>query len=984
MEDKPVYLSAQLLLNGIVKDAHQWHKPEYALRTFGKKLSENEQFQGITISKSTFAWYGTLRKRVKEYLDAVKDLETLETEQMHLFKFVSETLLSPHKMKQLVIIKLVAELGKTAEELKHTLKSNENVQNAVRLRRRIRWLEIKLGKLTKKPLMTEDDVQFYIEQEYHVASSERHSGIRPSQSPTFVVSASSGGESLYSDEDKDTASERPSSRLSRSPTKMSRPKTPDAVDEYWNSEHHKIEASSLVNSFGNSLPYHLLDIHRSASYVKEKELPPSQFPWEGTPYLDPHSEERALERLSATVQEMMGSAYTAALDSVPDNITSFNDTPRVQHVKFNKPKSGGLLKRIKGQKWMEKKFANRKNANDELVYYPPPDPSPANFTVAKLSDQTFPPLVTSDDCEVMQDRAINMPPRFVNQHDLLKKTHITLYEMIFNSRAESKIDVRKMDRPVKEVKISHGDQGVIASATITRPAPTLENSRPKSPFRDSGPQPSKLKMRVRKMLNNKESNTKANKWPSLKDYSNLNRVFMTKSSWYRTRQVPQPYSYVSTRLSRVQELIAIVSKQSSTVEEKISAVKQIKALGLSNYDVITQLTSLIGDSALRSNSMDVRFEITRLLLSLGFTDGAVLKEMLVFLSSKNSSVLSELLRCLRKALASPRMTEPFGKTFLDTMKMEDKPLNLMYASQTDLLIVHRLIQLCQCNLPELSFYAAACLRKVHLIPPPPPLPPPEPEITEVTDSSSIMLPSESEDANIKAAYVKAMQEYEEKLSKYQALLEDMDRQQKDITKLVGTTFRANLATQSKIVPDALQELIGHLGITEEEIFERAYFVLTNSPVGQERCVMVKLITDGFVKLKDNSPDEYFKRLPKFIELLKDRLINDPIRKVCTECARTFYRLNEYEAMSASVMNNLDIKLDMEVKMNAIKCVVGLHMRGSMVTRALVDLLELDANEGVRIAACRALASLGTTDRRALACLREKNERYLLNTKMNTF
>lgn len=174
-------------------------------------------------------------------------------------------------------------------------------------------------------------------------------------------------------------------------------------------------------------------------------------------------------------------------------------------------------------------------------------------------------------------------------------------------------------------------------------------------------------------------------------------------------------------------------------------------------------------------------------------------------------------------------------------------------------------------------------------------------------------------------------------------------------------------TDSHIKAKALEILVKQLGIINEVIVEQILNLLKMSPVWKHRVLATKLMISLGPKQK-----YVLKIQDQLYMLLTRRLWDDPSSEVRLSAAKALAALGMFARACEAVENCLE-DTDEKKRAEAVISVGTLGIKNEHVIRLLLEMLELDASEYVRLMIIRTFAILRLTDRRVLRTLREREK-----------
>ncbi|ESO98615.1 hypothetical protein LOTGIDRAFT_238980 [Lottia gigantea] len=170
---------------------------------------------------------------------------------------------------------------------------------------------------------------------------------------------------------------------------------------------------------------------------------------------------------------------------------------------------------------------------------------------------------------------------------------------------------------------------------------------------------------------------------------------------------------------------------------------------------------------------------------------------------------------------------------------------------------------------------------------------------------------------------------------------------------------------SHIKAKALEILVKQLNCTDSKVVQNIKELLQTSPVSKHRALATKLL----ISLGGNHPcvaHDY----EDIYNLLERKLWDEPSHEVRVSAGKALTALGMFSRACESVEKRLENR-DEEIRAEAVVSVGTLGMRSEKLTRLLLEMLELDTSEYVRIMIIRAFSTLKLTDKRVVRCLRER-------------
>ncbi|KAL8600887.1 hypothetical protein ACOMHN_045025 [Nucella lapillus] len=166
---------------------------------------------------------------------------------------------------------------------------------------------------------------------------------------------------------------------------------------------------------------------------------------------------------------------------------------------------------------------------------------------------------------------------------------------------------------------------------------------------------------------------------------------------------------------------------------------------------------------------------------------------------------------------------------------------------------------------------------------------------------------------------------------------------------------------------ALEILVKQLSKIDAMIVDQLLSLLKDSPVWKYRVLATKLLISLGPKQKF-----VLKKQEEVYGLLTRRLWDDPSNEVRLSAAKTLTALGMFARACEAVENRLEDP-DKKVRAEAVISVGTLGMKNERVIRLLLEMLELDSSEYVRLMIIRCFSTLNLADRRVLRTLREREK-----------
>ncbi|XP_070186621.1 uncharacterized protein [Littorina saxatilis] len=166
---------------------------------------------------------------------------------------------------------------------------------------------------------------------------------------------------------------------------------------------------------------------------------------------------------------------------------------------------------------------------------------------------------------------------------------------------------------------------------------------------------------------------------------------------------------------------------------------------------------------------------------------------------------------------------------------------------------------------------------------------------------------------------------------------------------------------------ALDILVKQLGKIDAVIVDQILHLLKSSHVWKHRVLATKLMISLGPKQKF-----VLKKQEEIYGLLTRRLWDDPSSEVRLSAAKALTALGMFARACEAVENRLEDP-DEKLRAEAVISVGTLGMKNEHVIRLLLEMLELDSSEYVRLMIIRTFSTLNLTDRRILRTLREREK-----------
>lgn len=164
---------------------------------------------------------------------------------------------------------------------------------------------------------------------------------------------------------------------------------------------------------------------------------------------------------------------------------------------------------------------------------------------------------------------------------------------------------------------------------------------------------------------------------------------------------------------------------------------------------------------------------------------------------------------------------------------------------------------------------------------------------------------------------------------------------------------------------SLEILVKQLNCTDLDIVKSTLRMLSKSSVWKHRCLAAELlITLGrqYVFAETKEEDVY--------NILERRLWDDPNSEVRLASAKALTALGMFSKACEKTEKNLDDP-DEDTRSQAVISVGTLGMKNERIIRILLEMLELDSSDYVRLMVVRTFVVLKLTDRRVIRALKER-------------
>ncbi|XP_071948703.1 uncharacterized protein [Antedon mediterranea] len=170
---------------------------------------------------------------------------------------------------------------------------------------------------------------------------------------------------------------------------------------------------------------------------------------------------------------------------------------------------------------------------------------------------------------------------------------------------------------------------------------------------------------------------------------------------------------------------------------------------------------------------------------------------------------------------------------------------------------------------------------------------------------------------------------------------------------------------SYIIAQSLETLVRQMHTTEPDVVQTILVQLQTSKVSKHRCAAARLLNFlGSVCIPTQEAAQ------NVFNVLEQQLYNDPVKDVRSEIANTVTELG----MRSWLMDNVESRLEDEddsLRTSAVISVGVLGMKSDHVIRMLLDMLELDSSDYVRLMVVRTFAQLGVANLKIMRSLRDK-------------
>ncbi|XP_013379125.2 uncharacterized protein LOC106150709 [Lingula anatina] len=184
------------------------------------------------------------------------------------------------------------------------------------------------------------------------------------------------------------------------------------------------------------------------------------------------------------------------------------------------------------------------------------------------------------------------------------------------------------------------------------------------------------------------------------------------------------------------------------------------------------------------------------------------------------------------------------------------------------------------------------------------------------------------------------------------------------TRLRKTLFETK---DTHIKNQALDILVRQLHEKDWAIVKAVLMQLRHSPNWRHRAEAAKLI--AFLGPKNVCKES---EVEKVFALLESRLWDDPVKSVRLEITKALQALGMYQRVCDRAMKHLD-STDEDIRSQAVISLGVLGKKDEKTVRILLEMLELDSSEYVRLMIIRTFATMGITDKKIIRTLREREK-----------
>ncbi|CAL1526331.1 unnamed protein product [Lymnaea stagnalis] len=170
-----------------------------------------------------------------------------------------------------------------------------------------------------------------------------------------------------------------------------------------------------------------------------------------------------------------------------------------------------------------------------------------------------------------------------------------------------------------------------------------------------------------------------------------------------------------------------------------------------------------------------------------------------------------------------------------------------------------------------------------------------------------------------------------------------------------------------IKAQALEIIVKQLHFTDDSVIQHIENMLVESPVWSYRALACHLLVDL------GSKHEYvIKHHEKIYQLLEKRLWDDPSMDVRRAAAKSLTALGMFSRACDNVIIKLE-DVNEESRAQAVVAVGTLGMKNEKLIRFLLEMLELDSSDYVRLMIIRTFRVLKLADRRIIRSLKEREK-----------
>ncbi|XP_053391343.1 uncharacterized protein LOC123563746 isoform X3 [Mercenaria mercenaria] len=175
------------------------------------------------------------------------------------------------------------------------------------------------------------------------------------------------------------------------------------------------------------------------------------------------------------------------------------------------------------------------------------------------------------------------------------------------------------------------------------------------------------------------------------------------------------------------------------------------------------------------------------------------------------------------------------------------------------------------------------------------------------------------------------------------------------------------STDTHIRAKALEVLVKQLNCTSWEVVQHLLSLFKESPVWKYRALAADLlIVLGKDHVCKRGEEE------KIYQILERKLWDDPNRDVRVSAAKALAALGMFGKACERIEKRLE-DMDEDIRAQAVISVGTLEMKNEKIIRLLLEMLELDASEYVRLMIARTFTVLKLADKRVLRALRERDK-----------